>query len=110
MRDEPEVLVTAEGRIGNTGGGWYTVDVGAGQPVRVRGRAAALDAAGTDGLTVETFRGPSRQITLQTVPDPSSVAVERDGQPVDVEVDGRTLERTRGHFGRGRWTVTYRTA
>jgi hypothetical protein len=68
-------------------------------------RKAELEAALADPITVE-FDGPALSVRLPAVPA-GPVEATRDGVPVEVDVDGDRLRRTGGHFGRGRWTVTY---
>jgi hypothetical protein len=113
--------------IRHVGGPWFEVDTPDG-PERVRGREAAEQVAEsvtsesrteiTDAImgrrvrqretVVERFRGPAFKFELSDDPDPDSVRVERhDGNTPYVNVDGRKVTRHAGHFGRGRWTVTY---
>jgi hypothetical protein len=58
-----------------------------------------------DGETV-TFTGPT--LTFELPADGEAAAIVRDGVPVPFRQHERTLSRTEGHFGRGRWTVHYR--
>ena len=54
------------------------------------------------------FRGPALTFTLPEPPDPDTVTVTHpDRGEVDVAVDGDTVSRPSGHFGKGRWTVHY---
>jgi hypothetical protein len=103
--------------IVHVGGPWYDVTVD-GETRRVRGRDAAeqaltddpeLSPQATAGETrSERFRGPDFSFRLETEPDPASVKVARhDGHTAAVNVNGKTVTRRGGHFGRGRWTVTY---
>jgi hypothetical protein len=105
--------------IRHVGGPWFEVDTADG-PERVRGREAAealLEVEPDESYDVTTvdrerrlerFRGPAFKFELSDDPDPDSVRVERhDGNTPYVNVDGRKVTRHAGHFGRGRWTVTY---
>ena len=103
--------------IVHVGGPWYDVTVD-GETQRVRGREAAEQALTgdpepspqvADGETrSERFRGPEFSLRLADTPDPESVKVVRhDGHTATVNVNGNTVTRRGGHFGRGRWTVTY---
>lgn len=121
--------------VRHVGGPWFEVD-GPDGPERVRGREAAealasgareelqlaeyelqqQEATAEDhvlsGSTVsERFRGPCLALDLSSVPDPTTVHVQRhDGHSPPVAVSGSKVTRNAGHFGRGRWTVTYRPA
>ncbi len=103
--------------IVHVGGPWYDVTVD-GETQRVRGRDAAEQAltddpepsaqATVDETRSERFRGPEFSLQLDAEPDPASVKVVRhDGYTAAVNVNGNTVTRRGGHFGRGRWTVTY---
>jgi hypothetical protein len=117
--------------IRHIGGPWFAVDTGQGvEKVRGRGAAQALVVDGepedlgfehAETVTVtgvpvvpaersETFAGPSIAVTLSATPDPATVTVTGPAGPVPVEVDGQQVRRDSAHFGRGRWTVTYRPA
>ena len=123
----PPVSGSSGANIVHVGGPWYDVTVD-GETERVRGRQAAEQLA--EGVTsesrtditevitgrpvrqresvVERFRGPAFAFDLARSPDPSSVHVERhDGLSPPFNLAGRTITRHGGHFGRGRWTVTY---
>lgn len=111
----PPVSGSSGANIVHVGGPWYDVTVD-GETERVRGREAAealVDDAPLDEQTpaatvTEQFRGPTFQYDLNGTPDPSSVHVERhDGLSPPFNLAGRTITRHGGHFGRGRWTVTY---
>lgn len=120
--------------IRHVGGPWFEV-AGPDGPERVRGREAAealatarsqtdwdlaeyelqqkeatTDDHVSSGPSVsERFRGPALALDLSSVPDPSTVQVQRhDGHIPPVSVSGSKVTRAAGHFGRGRWTVTYR--
>lgn len=118
--------------IRHVGSGWYEVDVD-GEVTKVRGEDAALQLLGEatqddggEGYTEvppgpdsaseavagqwDEFRGPAMSLTLSRDPDPSTLYVDGPRGAVDVRVDGRTVARTDGHFGRGRWIAFYRPA
>lgn len=75
---------------------------------------ATVDVSSVDGperhLAYDRFTGPAFTYTLTVDPDPDTVAVKGPAGNVPVNVDGRTVTRAGGHFGRGRWTVTYEPA
>lgn len=113
--------------IRHVGGPWFEVDTDDGvRKVRGRDQAESLvesdsidrtveaEAPNVDGPAAEpaceTFSGPAMTLDLTRTPDPSTVTVDGPRGPVVVRVEGRTIVRPDGHFGRGRWTVTYQPA
>ena len=130
----------SDDQIRHVGGGWYEVDTGDGaervrgreaaEELRTRdlwdrlpdevectteivdtGESTAFETLVPAGKTItEAFSGPAMTLTISRDPEPSTLTAHGPRGHVPVRVEGRSVSRPDGHFGRGRWTATYQPA